>query len=216
MADTSSIRRRGVALVIAGPSGVGKSALTEALVQAEPASVRSVSVTTRPPRSGEIEGAHYHFRDGPAFQALLAAGDLLEWAEVFDYRYGTLRAPIVEALEAGRDVLFDIDWQGHRRLRAALPGNVVGVFVLPTSLAVLEARLTERGDPAERVVRRMAQAAGQIAHWDEFDYVLVNHDLPACVEQVRTILKAARLATKRQDGLAAFVKALVPGTVAGA
>lgn len=208
MASMSSIRRRGVALVIAGPSGVGKSALTEALLASEPETVRSVSVTTRPPRSGEIEGTHYHFRDLAAFQLLVAANALLEWAEVFDYHYGTRRDPVLHALEEGRDVLFDIDWQGHRRLSAAIPGDVVGVFVLPTSLAVLEARLKDRGDPPQRVARRMAQATDQIMHWHEFDYVLVNHDLEAAVSTIRAILAAARLATKRQTGLEGFVAAL--------
>jgi len=211
MACMASIRRRGVALVIAGPSGVGKSALTEALLSAEPATVRSVSVTTRPPRGGEIEGAHYHFRDVASFEALAAGDALLEWAEVFDHRYGTLRAPVLLALEEGRDVLFDIDWQGHRRLSAVLPGDVVGVFVLPTSLAVLEARLEDRGDPPERIARRMAQATAEIAHWKEFDHVLVNHDLGAAVSAVRAILAASRLATKRQTGLERFVGALVSG-----
>lgn len=213
MACTSSIRRRGVALVIAGPSGVGKSALTEALLSAEPAAVRSVSVTTRPPRAGEIEGAHYHFRDVAAFQALVAGNELLEWAEVFDHRYGTPRAPVLGALEEGRDVLFDIDWQGHRRLRAVLPGDVVSVFVLPASLSVLEARLRDRGDPPERIARRMAQATDEIAHWGEFDYVLVNDDLEAAEAEVRAILAAARLATKRRPGLEGFVDALVPGSM---
>lgn len=209
--DVPCIRRRGVALVIAGPSGVGKSALTEALLRQEPRTMRSVSVTTRPPRAGEIEGVHYFFRDIASFQAMVAANELLEWAEVFDYRYGTRRGAVLASLEAGRDVLFDIDWQGHRRLRAVLPGDVVGVFVLPTVLRVLEARLRDRGDPPDRVSRRMAQAAGQIAHWREFDYVLVNHDLGAAVDEIRAILMAARAATKRQSGLAAFVGTLVPG-----
>ncbi|MGH7121150.1 MAG: guanylate kinase [Acetobacteraceae bacterium] len=206
----SCICRRGVALVIAGPSGVGKSALTEALLHAEPRAMRSVSVTTRPPRAGEIEGVDYYFRDMAGFQTMVAAHELLEWAEVFGHRYGTRRAVVLDALNAGRDVLFDIDWQGHRRLSAVLPGDVVGVFVLPTALAVLKARLRDRGDPPERVSRRMAQAAGQIAHWQEFDYVLVNHDLEACVGEIRAILSAARVATRRRSGLAAFVGMLMP------
>lgn len=210
MAGVPCIRRRGVALVIAGPSGVGKSALTEALLSAELRAMRSVSVTTRPPRAGEIEGTHYYFRDQAGFEAMVAANELLEWAEVFGYRYGTRRAPVLDALEAGRDVLFDIDWQGHRRLRAVLPGDVVGVFVLPTALAVLEARLKERGDPPDRVSRRMAQAAAQITHWQEFDYVLVNQDLEAAAGEIRAILAAARVATRRQTGLAAFVGGLMP------
>ncbi|MGH7107279.1 MAG: guanylate kinase [Acetobacteraceae bacterium] len=208
MPSTPSIGRRGVALVIAGPSGVGKSAVTQALLAREPAAIRSVSATTRPPRAGEIEGVHYHFCDTSGFDSLAAGGALLEWAEVFDHRYGTLRAPVLAALEAGRDVLFDIDWQGHRRLRAALAGDVVGVFVLPVSHAVLAERLAERGDPPDRIARRMAEAAAQIAHWREFDYVVVNRDLEAAIGAMRGILVAARLATPRQTGLERFVAAL--------
>ncbi|MGH7102009.1 MAG: guanylate kinase [Acetobacteraceae bacterium] len=209
MPSTFSIGRRGVALVIAGPSGVGKSAVTQALLAAEPAAIRSVSATTRPPRAGEIEGVHYHFCDAGGFESLAAGGALLEWAEVFDHSYGTLRAPVLAALEAGRDVLFDIDWQGHRRLRAALGGDVVGVFVLPVSHSVLAERLAERGDPPDRIARRMAEAAAQISHWREFDYVVVNHDLGAALGALRAILTAARLATLRQAGLERFVAGLV-------
>ncbi|MGH7066643.1 MAG: guanylate kinase [Acetobacteraceae bacterium] len=208
MASRSSIGRRGVALVIAGPSGVGKSAITQALLAAEPATMRSVSATTRPPRAGEIQGVHYHFHDLAAFEQLAAGNELLEWAEVFDHRYGSPRAPVLAALEAGRDVLFDIDWQGHRRLRSALAGDVVGVFVLPASHSVLGERLAERGDPPARVARRMAGAAEQISHWREFDYVLVNHDLDAAIGMMRAILASARLATPRQTGLERFVAAL--------
>lgn len=202
------IDRRGVALVIAGPSGVGKTAITRALLEAEPAAALSVSVTTRAPRPGEREGVDYFFRDAASFASLVAEGALLEWAEVFGRRYGTPRAPVVQALEAGRDLVFDIDWQGHRKLRAALPGDVVSVFVLPASRAVLAERLARRGDGETAIAARMAGAAGEIAHWDEFDHVLVNGDLGAAVGAVRAILHAARLEPARQPGLAAFVAGL--------
>jgi len=202
------IDRRGVALVIAGPSGVGKTAITRALLAAEPPALLSVSVTTRGPRPGEKEGVDYFFRDEAEFAALVARGELLEWAEVFDRRYGTPRAPVVKALEAGRDVVFDIDWQGHRKLRAALPGDVVGVFVLPASRAALEERLAGRGDRLAVIAGRMQGAAAEIAHWPEFDHVVVNRDLAEAVGAVREILHAARLATGRQHGLAAFVTGL--------
>lgn len=202
------IRRRGLGLVIAGPSGVGKSAITRALLADEPLASLSVSVTTRTPRPGEKEGLHYFFRDRAAFDALTRGGQLLEWAEVFGERYGTPRAPVVNAFEEGRDVVFDIDWQGCRKLRAALPGDVVGVFVLPASRAVLAERLAARGDTAARIAERMRGAANEIAHWHEFDHVVVNRDLRETVVAVRAILRAARLATVRQTGLADFVAGL--------
>ncbi len=202
------IDRRGVALVIAGPSGVGKTAITRALLAAEPLASLSVSVTTRAPRPGETEGADYFFRDEAEFAALVERGELLEWAEVFDRRYGTPRAPVVKALEDGRDVIFDIDWQGHRKLRAALPGDVVGLFVLPGSRAALEKRLAGRGDVQAAIAERMRGAAAEIAHWPEFDHVLVNEDLAEAVGAVREVLHAARLQTARQRGLAAFVGGL--------
>jgi guanylate kinase len=208
MVQAPPIRRRGVALVIAGPSGVGKSAITRALLADEPAASISVSVTTRPPRPDEQEGVHYFFRDDAAFEALIERGELVEWAEVFGRRYGTPRAPVVKALEVGRDVVFDIDWQGHRLLRAALPSDVVGVFVLPAAWTVLAERLAGRGDAEALIAERMRSAAAEIAHWPEFDHVVVNRDLPETVGAAREILHAARLATTRQPGLAEFVAGL--------
>jgi guanylate kinase len=200
--------RRGVGLVIAGPSGVGKTAITRGLLQAEPEISLSVSVTTRTPRPGEREGVDYFFRDAAAFEALISQGELLEWAEVYGRRYGTPRAPVAEALAAGRDVVFDIDWQGHRKLRAALPGDIVGIFVLPASRAVLTERLARRGDGEAVIAARMQGASAEMAHWAEFDHVLVNRDLAESVSSVRAILQAARLQTARQPGLAAFVAGL--------
>lgn len=200
------IARRGVCLVVAAPSGAGKSTITRALLASEPALELSVSVTTRPPRPGEQDGVHYHFREEAEFEALGAAGELLEWARVFRHGYGTPRAPVEHALAAGRDVAFDIDWQGYRQLRAALPEDVVGVFVLPPSLEALEARLRGRVTDSEaEIARRMAAAHAEMSHWAEFDHVVVNRELDRAIADVRSVLHAARLATRRQPGLQAFV-----------
>ena len=206
----TSIARRGVCLVLAAPSGAGKTAIADALLASEPDLVRSVSVTTRAPRPGEIEGAHYHFRDQAEFDRMVAADELLEWARVLGrHCYGTPRAPVEQALAAGVDMVFDIDWQGHRLLRAALPGDIVGVFILPPSLAALEGRLRERsGDVADEIARRMRLAHDEIAHWPEFDHVLINDDFDRAVATVRSVLHAARIATARQRGLAAFIAKL--------
>jgi guanylate kinase len=207
----TGIVRRGVCLVLSAPSGAGKTAITEALMAAEPTLERSVSVTTRAPRPGEADGVHYHFINEAAFQAAAASGDLLEWARVLrgSHAYGTPRAPVEAALDAGRDVVFDIDWQGHRQLRQKLPGDVVSVFILPPDLATLEQRLRRRaGDGAAEIERRMRLARDEISHWAEFDHVVVNDDLPAAIGAVRAVLQAARLATARQTGLAAFVTGL--------
>ncbi len=198
--------RRGVCLVISAPSGAGKSTITRALLDSEPALTLSVSATTRQPRPGEREGEHYFFRSADAFAAMAARGELLEWATVFGRSYGTPRAPVEQALAAGRDVAFDIDWQGHRLLRAALPGDVVSVFILPPSLNALAARLRARaGDEPAEIARRMAAAQAEIAHWPEFAHTVVNESLADAVDAVRSVLHAARCATARQPGLPAFV-----------
>ncbi|HST75983.1 MAG TPA: guanylate kinase [Acetobacteraceae bacterium] len=204
------IQRRGLCLVIAAPSGGGKSSITRALMTGEPDLALSVSVTTRRPRGGERDGVDYHFRTQAEFDALVANGGLLEWAYVFGRSYGTPRAPVEQALAEGRDVVFDIDWQGHRHLRAALPGDVVGVFILPPALADLERRLRARaGDDEAEIARRMAKAREEIAHWPEFDHAVVNDSFDAAVESVRAVLHAARLATARQtSGLREFVSRL--------
>jgi guanylate kinase len=206
----SMIARRGVCLVIAAPSGAGKTAIADALLATEPDLHRSISVTTRPPRPGEVEGEHYHFRDQAAFDRMVADNALLEWARVLGrHCYGTPRAPVEQALGEGKDVVFDIDWQGHRQLRAALPGDVVGVFILPPSLAALESRLHGRsGDDAAEIARRMGLARDEISHWSDFDHVVVNADLDQAVAAVRAVLHAARLATARQTGLRDFVDRL--------
>ena len=206
----TGIARRGVCLVLAAPSGAGKSSLTRALLDTEPELSLSISVTTRPPRPGEVEGAHYHFRDQAAFDTMVAAGGFLEWARVLGrHSYGTPRADVEAALAAGRDVVFDIDWQGHLQLRAALPGDVVGVFVLPPSLAVLESRLRARaGEGPAEIARRMGLARHEISHWAEFDHVVVNDVFEDAMAELRAILHAARCAMARQTGLARFVAGL--------
>jgi guanylate kinase len=204
----TAIARRGLCLVLAAPSGAGKTAITDALVSDDPLLARSVSMTTRPPRPGEVDGVHYHFVTEPAFRAAEQAGALLEWAWVLrgTRAYGTPRAPVEQALAAGRDLVFDIDWQGHRSLREKLPGDVVGVFILPPDIAALERRLRGRGsDPEAEIARRMALARDEISHWSEFDHVVVNADLAAAIADVRAILRAARLSRARQTGLPAFV-----------
>ncbi len=206
MSLSKNLARRGVCLVISAPSGAGKSTIARALLEAEPDLTLSVSVTTRPPRTGEREGVEYFFRDPAAFEAMAESGALLEWAHVFGRSYGTPRAPVEQALGAGRDVVFDIDWQGHRQLRTALLGDVVGVFVLPPSLADLDARLHRRGDAATAVAGRMQAARAEIAHWREFDHVVINDDLQQAVASVRAVLQAARLATSRQLGLDDFTR----------
>ncbi len=204
------IPRRGLCLVLAGPSGGGKSSVAQALRGLEPALAVSVSVTTRPPRSGERDGIDYHFHAQETFEAMRAAGEFLEWARVLGrYCYATPRAPVEAALAAGRDIIFDIDWQGFRSLRAALPGDVVGVFLLPPALAALEARLRARGgDDAAEIGRRMARARDEIRHCAEFDHVLVNDDFDRTVAQTRAVLHAGRSATARLSGLQAFCAGL--------
>jgi guanylate kinase len=168
--------RRGLMFILSSPSGAGKTTIARKLLAEEAALTISVSATTRPMRPGEVEGVDYFFTDCVRFEAMVADGAFLEWAHVFDNRYGTPRAPVEAALAQGRDVLFDIDWQGHLQLRAALPDDVVGLFVLPPSLAALEQRMQARGDGPAQLAQRMAEARAEIAHWTEFDYVIVNHE----------------------------------------
>ena len=200
------VARRGLCLVLSAPSGAGKSTITRSLLAGDAGLMLSISATTRRPRPGERDGEHYFFHSSESFAAMAARGELLEWAEVFGRRYGTPRAPVEQALAAGRDVVFDIDWQGHRLLRQALPGDVVSVFILPPSLEALESRLRLRaGDDTAEIARRMQAARSEIAHWPEFDHTVINDSLPQAVESVRCVLQAARLATRRQTGLEHFV-----------
>ena len=204
-----TLSRRGLCFVLAAPSGAGKSTIARALLADDPNLALSVSVTTRAPRPNEVEGVHYLFRDGATFDSMVAAGELLEWARVFGRGYGTPRAPVLAALAAGRDVLFDIDWQGFRNLRAALPDDVVGLFVLPPSLPELEARLRARAaDAGAEIERRMTAARAEISHAGEFDHVIVNRALPDAIAAARSVLAAARCEVGRVTGLAAFVEAM--------
>jgi guanylate kinase len=206
----NQISRRGLCLVLSAPSGAGKSSVSRAMLEREGDLRLSVSATTRLPRPGEQEGVHYYFREHAEFQRMIGAGELLEHAEVFGRCYGTPRAAVEQALAAGRDVLFDIDWQGHLLLRQALPGDVVGVFLLPPSLEELERRLHGRGqDTAEEIDRRMNAARDEISHYADFDNVLVNQDFHRTVDQVRAILQAGRTARARQPWLPEFVGRLL-------
>ncbi|MBC7637614.1 MAG: guanylate kinase [Acetobacteraceae bacterium] len=195
------IARRGVCLVLAAASGTGKTSLSRRMIAADSNLALSISMTTRAPRDGEVDGVHYLFRTQAEFDALVAGNGFLEHAHVFGRSYGTPRAPMESALAAGHDVLFDIDWQGHRLLRAALPGDVVGVFILPPSVDVLASRLRGRGDPADAVARRMAAAVAEMSHAGEFDHVLVNDDFDTSVGELTAILGAARSARHRLIGL---------------
>jgi guanylate kinase len=170
----------------------------------------SISATTRPKRPGERDDVDYHFVDDAEFDRLVAAGDFVEWAPVFGYRYGTPKAPVKAALKAGRDILFDIDWQGTQQLQAAMGEDLVRIFILPPSMAELERRLHARGTDSDEVIAdRMARAAGEISHWPEYDYVLINRDTAECLSEVKAIVAAERLKRGRQVGMVPFVRDLV-------
>ncbi len=203
------IERRGLLLVLSSPSGAGKTSLSRALLETDPHIALSVSVTTRKPRPGEVDGSDYFFVDEKTFEAMARNDQLLEWATVFGNYYGTPRAPIAEAIAEGRDVLFDIDWQGTQQLAERMAGDLVRVFVLPPSGEALEQRLRSRAqDPDEVVAKRMAQASSEISHWAEYDYVIVNADLAESSAALRAILAAERLRRDRMTGLSSFVRGL--------
>jgi len=204
-----TIARRGLMLVLSSPSGAGKTTLSRKLLAEERGLELSISVTTRVKRRGEVNGRHYHFIDAKKFENLARAGDLLEHAEVFGNRYGTPRKPVEKALKQGRDVLFDIDWQGTQQLRESARDDLVSVFLLPPSIPELERRLHTRAQDSDEVIRaRMAKAAGEMSHWAEYDYVVVNRDLERAFNDVRAILAAERLKRERQTGLSIFVRGL--------
>jgi guanylate kinase len=204
------MQRRGLLLILASPSGAGKSTLSRRLLAWDGAIRFSVSATTRPPRPGEVDGREYHFRTRAEFLTMVAAGEMLEHAEVFGNLYGSPRGPVAAALAEGRDTLFDVDWQGGQQIRnSALGADVVSVFILPPSIAALEARLNGRGqDSAEVIAGRMARARDEISHWGEFDYVLVNDDIDRTEAELRTIVAAERLRRMRQPALTEFVRGL--------
>jgi guanylate kinase len=207
--NKKKIARRGLMLVLSSPSGAGKTTLSRMLLKADRGVELSVSVTTRPKRPGEIDGRDYHFIDRARFETMVKAGDLLEWAEVFNHRYGTPRRPVYAALRAGRDVLFDIDWQGTQQLREKARDDLVSVFILPPSAKELERRLKRRAQDTKVVIgSRMSKAADEMSHWPEYDYVVVNRDVGEAFSEVRAILGAERRKRERQIGLTAFVRGL--------
>jgi guanylate kinase len=200
---------RGLMFVLSSPSGAGKTTLSRMLLSADANVELSISVTTRAKRRGEIDGRDYYFIDRPRFDAMVNNGDLLEWAEVFGHCYGTPRRPVAKALRAGRDVLFDIDWQGTQQLREKARDDLVSVFILPPSAEELERRLHTRAQDSHDIIgARMAKAADEMSHWPEYDYVIVNTDKELAFAEVRAILAAERLKRERQIGLSAFVRGL--------
>jgi guanylate kinase len=208
----AAIRRRGLLLVLSSPSGAGKTTITRLLLERDPTLSLSVSVTTRPPRPGEIDGRDYILIGQALFARMVAAGELLEHATVFGNSYGTPRLPIETALAAGRDIVTDIDWQGTQQLSQAMPEDLVKVFVLPPSIAALRERLQRRAqDSAETVAARMAKSAEEMSHWPEYDYVIVNRVIEESVAEVAAIVTAERRRRTRQLGLAEFVNRLRAG-----
>ena len=208
--DQPGLSRRGLLIVLSSPSGAGKSTISRMLLAADPEVTMSISATTRPKRPGERDDVDYHFVDDAEFERMVAAGDFVEWAPVFGYRYGTPKAPVKAALKAGRDILFDIDWQGTQQLQAAMGEDLVRIFILPPSMAELERRLHARGTDSDEVIAdRMARAASEISHWPEYDYVLVNRDTAECLSEVKSIVAAERLKRGRQVGMVPFVRDLV-------
>jgi guanylate kinase len=203
------VERRGLMFVMSSPSGAGKTTLSRMLVDETPGLQMSVSATTRPMRPGEVEGRDYYFVDRAKFDAMIAAGDFLEWADVFDNRYGTPRAPVEAALAGGNDVLFDIDWQGTQQLRSRAANDVVSVFILPPSVEALEHRLHTRAQDSDEVIRgRMKKAGDEMSRFDAYDYIVVNDNIGLAFESVRAILRAEQLKRERQVGLDDFVRGM--------
>jgi guanylate kinase len=209
MEIAAAFQRRGLLYVLSSPSGAGKSTIARMLMASDEGVAMSVSATTRPIRAGEIDGRDYHFVDDATFEAMVAAGEFLEWAHVFGHRYGTLKREVIRVIEDSRDVLLDIDWQGTQQLKQVDP-DIVRVFILPPSMAELERRLRFRGTDSDEVVqRRMERAAAEISHWAEYDYVLINNDAQKCCELALNILKAERLKARRRVFLHDFVRQLI-------
>jgi guanylate kinase len=203
------VARRGLMLVLSSPSGAGKTTLSRKLLDEDGNVILSISVTTRKQRPGEKDGVDYHFINRRQFDSLVEKNELLEWAEVFDNYYGTPTKPVMDALANGRDVLFDIDWQGTQQLREKARTDLVSVFVLPPSIPELERRLHARAqDDYETIHRRMAKASDEMSHWAEYDYVVINRDLKQAFAEVTAILAAERLKRERQTGLSDFVRGL--------
>jgi guanylate kinase len=209
MPKSVAVSRRGLLFVMSSPSGAGKTTLSRRLLADDDNIAMSVSVTTRKPRPGEVDGKDYHFITPAKFDDMVQAGELLEWASVFGNSYGTPRKPVEAALQAGRDVLFDIDWQGTQQLAQAMPEDLVRLFILPPTPDALRTRLINRAQDASAVIaKRMAEAAHELSHWPEYDYVIVNDNLDVAHAQVVSILIAERLRRRRQLGLMEFVREL--------
>lgn len=205
-----AIKRRGLMLVLSSPSGAGKSTIARSLIESDPGFELSVSVTTRPRRGSEIDGVHYHFRSRREFDSLRDNDALLEWAEVHGNFYATPREPAEQAMAEGRDMLFDIDWQGAKQLKEKMRGDIVSIFILPPSMSELKARLQRRAeDSASTIDTRLKNAKVEIEHWREYDYVVVNHDLDKAFAEVRSIVTAERLRRDRRPGLFDFVSGLL-------
>jgi len=209
MIEYSAVQRRGLMLVLSSPSGAGKTTISRAILRADRDLAMSVSVTTRQPRPGEENGKDYYFIDEAEYHRRVKARELLEHAKVFDNYYGTPKDHVERELKAGRDVMFDIDWQGTQQLKASARGDLVSVFILPPSVKELERRLRGRAQDTEEVMRkRMERAADEMSHWPEYDYVVVNQNVDESIEQVKSILTAERLRRDRQIGLAEFVNGM--------
>ena len=207
--DLDGVARRGLMFVLSSPSGAGKTTLSRLLLERVPGLKMSVSATTRAMRPGEVDGRDYLFVDKPRFEAMVKGNELLEWANVFDNRYGTPRAPVETALSAGQDVLFDIDWQGTQQLREKARADVVSVFILPPSAGDLEKRLHSRAQDSDEVIRkRMSRASHEMSHWAEYDYIVINRNVDEAFAEVQSILKAERLKRERRIGLVGFVRNL--------
>ena len=210
--DELKSNRRGLMVVLSSPSGAGKTTLTRKLLADHPDMAMSVSATTRPPRPGEVEGKDYFFIDKTRFGELEAAGEFLEHAKVFDNYYATPRGPVEEALSQGRDVVFDIDWQGAQQLTQAAADDLVKIFILPPNMRELEQRLRTRAQDSDSViVKRMSKSEAEISHWAEYDYVIVNEDLSTALDELKTIVKSERMRRRRQMWLGGFVKSLIDG-----
>jgi guanylate kinase len=210
MAESVHLNRRGVLFVLSSPSGAGKTTISRKMLAANTDIALSISATTRPMRPGEVDGVDYHFVDVPTFKQMVADGEFLEWAHVFGHRYGTPRARVDALLESGKDVLFDIDWQGAQQLYQEAGPDVVRVFILPPTMDELERRLRSRGTDSDEVIAaRMARAANEISHWDGYDYVLINDNVEGCFDEVQAILRAERLKRRRQIGLIGFARDLI-------
>lgn len=213
MSNDDARARRGLLLVVSSPSGAGKTSLSRKLISEHPDLVLSVSVTTRAPRAGELNGREYWFVEPAAFRRMVAEEEFLEWAEVHEHSYGTPRSPVMRLLEDGRDVLFDIDWQGAQAIALAAPEDTVRVFILPPTMADLARRLHGRAQDAEDVIaRRLGRAKGEIAHWDEYDYVIVNDDIDLAYAQLAAIYHAERLRRSRNLWLGPMVDGLLAET----